>query len=80
MLPGNIKEIDMNTDKPLSSAELLARVNISASERYRAEIALQRGEYLAELALRGLNAIRRALHGIRHDPRVKSSHGLGPTA
>lgn len=70
----------MNTNKPLSSTELLARVNISASERYRAEIALRRGEYLAELVLRGISALRRALQGIRHDPRVKSSHGLGPTA
>lgn len=53
---------------------------LSDSERIRAEAALRRGEFIADLMLRGISTIRNAIHSLKHSPRVKTSNRLDPTA
>lgn len=78
----HIKEIQMKyIDENPASVDLRDRLGgLSASERIRAEAALRRGEFLADLMLRGISAVRNAIHRIKQGPRVKPSSRLGPTA
>lgn len=41
---------------------LLDNVHLSEDERFRAKIAMMRGEYLAELMLSAKNAVHKLLH------------------
>lgn len=67
-------------ENPVSDNVLDRLGGLSASERIRAEAALRRGEFFAELMLRGMNAVRNAIHSIKQSPQAKSSSRLGPTA
>lgn len=52
------------------SANPLDRVNLSATERLRAEAALLRGEYLAELMLTAIKALRDIGRQLAHRPKA----------
>jgi hypothetical protein len=64
----------MNTTKSLATLPLnpLDRITMTAFDRLRAEAAISRGEYIAELMLEGMNAVR-SLFG-----NVKGAHRLDP--
>lgn len=51
-------------------ANLLDRVNLSDTERLRAEAALLRGEYLAELMLTAVQALRDFGRQLAHRPKA----------
>jgi|GEM_PF-2458473 len=61
-----------------SNAELLARIHLSAADRYRAEAALLRGEAMADLMLSALQTVKGWVeHHQQHatDPRHLKSAG-----
>jgi len=71
----------MSTTKPttLSLIDLLDRVVLTDVERIRAEAAMLRGEFLADLMLRAVKAIGSAIRGIKMSLRPKAPRHLGPT-
>ena len=74
-------EIPSSTTSGLSvpsNAELLARIHLSAADRYRAEAALLRGEALADLMLGAVRTVKGWVeHHQQHatDPRHLKSAG-----
>lgn len=62
----------MNRPEPSEtpSTNPLDRVNLSATERLRAEAALLRGEYLAELMLTAVQALREFGRQLAHRPKA----------
>lgn len=52
------------------AANLLDRVNLSATERLRAEAALLRGEYLANLMLTAIKVLREFGRQLAHRPKT----------
>jgi hypothetical protein len=68
---------NLNTPLP---ANPLDRITLSSFDRLRAEAAIRRGEYLAELMLDGIAAVRALFGSAKLKPRVDAAHRLGPTA
>jgi hypothetical protein len=66
------------SEVPSSSTELLARVHLTAADRYRAETALLRGEALADLLIGAARTVKSWVsHHQQHatDPRhLKSAN------
>jgi len=63
----------MNTTKSLASLPVnpLDRITLTAFDRLRAEAAISRGEYIADLMLEAMNAVRNlfgSVKGARLDP------------
>ncbi len=52
------------------AANLLDRVNLSATERLRAEAALLRGEYLADLMLTAIKVLREFGRQLAYRPKT----------
>lgn len=74
-----IKEPQMKVTKPLAPlpANPLDRIKLTAFDRLRAETAIRRGEYIAELLLEGIDAVRTLFGSVK--PRTSPAHRLGPT-
>lgn len=69
----------MNVTKPLSPLPLnpLDRIPMAAFERLRAEAAIRRGEYIAELLLDGMNAVRSLFGSVKIKPQAPVARRLG---
>lgn len=57
----------------------LDRIPMTAFERLRAEAAISRGEYIADLLLEGMNAVRSLFGSVKLKPRAPGAHRLDPT-
>ncbi len=70
----------MNVTKPLATLpeNPLDRISLTDFDRLRAETAIRRGEYLAELMLDGIAAVRSLFGYVK--PPVNAAQRLGPTA
>lgn len=71
--------MSMSNLKSTLSANPLDRIPMSAFDRLRAEAAIRRGEYIAELMLQAMNAVRELLGNAKLKPQAPSAHRLGPT-
>jgi hypothetical protein len=71
----------MNVTKPLAplSDNPLDRVTLTSLERLRAEGAIRRGEYIADLLLGAVNFVRGLLGRVKLKPQAPAAHRLGPT-
>jgi hypothetical protein len=74
----------MNVTKPVSPSSPLSenpldRVNLTPFERLRAEGAIRRGEYIADLLLDGINALRSLFGSVKLKSPVDAARRLGPT-
>lgn len=74
----------MNVTKPAlpnapSSGNPLDRINLSPSERLRAEGAIRHGEDIAELILNAINTVRSLFGRVKLKPQAPAPHRLGPT-
>lgn len=71
----------MNVTKPLSptTENPLDRVQLTSFERLRAEGAIRRGEYIAELLLGGINALRTLFGSIKVKPQAGTASRLSHT-
>ncbi len=68
-----------NLNTPLSSNPL-DRIPLNAYDRLRAEAAIRRGEYIAELMLEAMDAVRSLFGNVEIKPQAPTSRRLGPTA
>lgn len=66
-----------NLKTPLA-ANPLDRITLTAFDRLRAEAAISRGEYIAELILEASNAVRSLFGNVKSQAPV--ARRLGPTA
>ncbi|MBY0268510.1 MAG: hypothetical protein K2X06_01400 [Burkholderiales bacterium] len=66
---------NLNTALPSNP---LDRIPMTAFDRLRAEAAIRRGEYIAELMLEALAAVR-GLFGSVNKPQAPVARRLGPT-
>lgn len=58
-------------DTPRNRPEdLLGRIAMTENDRLRAQAEMLRGEYLAELMLRGINALRGLARHFEHHPKA----------
>jgi len=73
----------MNVTKPITNSPLaespLDRINLTPSERLRAEGALRHGEEIAELILGAINTVRSLFGKVKLKPPVDAARRLGPT-
>lgn len=73
----------MNVTKPITTTPLpenpLDRINLTPSERLRAEGAIRHGEEIAELILSVTNTVRSLFGRVKLKPQVPTSHRLDPT-
>ena len=69
----------MNTTKPTSPLHEnpLDRIKLTDFDRLLAESAIRRGEYIAELLLDGIAAVRALFGSVKS--RTRPAHRLGPT-
>ncbi len=69
----------MNVTKPLARLpdNPLDRITLNAFDRQRAEAGLRRGEYIAELMLDGINAVRKLFGNTK--PRAGVPRNLSHT-
>ena len=65
-----------NTPKPENP---LDRINLTPSERLRAEGAIRHGEDIAELILSVINTVRSLFGNVKLKPPVDAARRLGPT-
>lgn len=68
-----------NLNTPLS-ANPLDRIPLSAFDRIRAEAEIRRGEYIAEVILDSIKAVRSLFGSLKAKSQVSAAHRLGPTA
>lgn len=66
-----------NLNTPLA-ANPLDRIPLTSYDRARAEAAIRRGEYIAELMLEAMDAVR-SLFGSVNKPQAPVARRLGPT-
>lgn len=66
--------------KSTLSANPLDRIPLNTYDRLRAEAAIRRGEYIAELMLEAMDAVRSLFGSIEIKPQAPASRRLGPTA
>ena len=74
----------MNVTKPTTpnsplSENPLDRINLTPSERLRAEGAIRHGEDIAELILSVINTVRSLFGNVKLKPPVDATRRLGPT-
>lgn len=71
----------MNVTKPLTPLPVnpLDRISMTAFDRLRAETAISRGEYIADLLLEGMNAVRSLFGSVKLKSQAPGAHRLGPT-
>ena len=71
----------MTTTKPIFTLpeNPLDRIRMTALDRLRAEAAIRRGEYIAELILEATNAVRSLFGGVKIQSQTTAAHRLGPT-
>jgi hypothetical protein len=67
-----------NLNTPLA-ANPLDRIPLTAFDRVLAESAIRRGEYIAELMLEGMNAVRSLFGSVEIKPQGPVSRRLGST-
>lgn len=69
----------MNVTKPLAPLPVnpLDRIPMTAFDRLRAEAAISRGEYIADLLLEGMNAVRSLFGSVKS--QAPGAHRLDPT-
>lgn len=65
-----------NLNTPLA-VNPLDRIPMTAYDRLRAEAAIRRGEYIAELMLDAIGAVRSLFGSVKS--RAPAAHRLGPT-
>ncbi len=68
-----------NLNTPLATNPL-DRIPLNSYDRLRAEAAILRGEYIAELILEASNAVRSLFGSVEIKPQGPVSRRLGPTA
>ena len=64
---------------PSLSSNPLDRIPLNAYDRLRAEAAIRRGEYIAELMLEAMDAVRSLFGSVEIKPQAPISRRLGPT-
>lgn len=67
---------NLNTPLP---ANPLDRIPMTGFDRVRAEAAIRRGEYIAELMLETIAAVRSLFGNVKLKPPVDTARRLGPT-
>lgn len=70
--------MSMTNLNTLLASNPLDRIPMTAFERARAEAAIRRGEYIAELMLEAMDAVR-SLFGSVSKPQAPVTRRLGPT-
>lgn len=67
-----------NLNTPLSSNPL-DRIPMTTFDRALAEAAIRRGEYIADLMLEAMDAVRSLFGSVGNKPQAPVSRRLGPT-
>lgn len=68
-----------NLNTPLAENPL-DRIPMNAYDRLRAETAIRRGEYIAELMLDGINAVRTLFGNVKIKPQADAANRLSHTS
>ena len=75
-----MSKINSKSASPVTLSELLDRVALTDVERIRAEAECLLAEFIADLVIRGSNAVRSAVRSIKLSLKAKNPRSLGPTA